>query len=269
MRHRALVLLAAALAYGLGACARIGPAGAPPASNSLLVFAASSLTDAFHALAAEFEAAHPGVHVVLNYGPSQALRAQIQEGGQADVFASANTAEVRALSEAGLVDEDSARTFASNRLVVVLPPDNPAGLASLRDLARPGVRLIVADPAVPAGQYTLRALEALAADAAWGAGFRDAFLANVVSQEETVRAVVAKVELGEADAGVVYTSDASHAAQLLRLELPVQHNPLADYPIVRLRQSPHASLAQAFIDFALSAAGQRILETHGFLPAAD
>jgi molybdate transport system substrate-binding protein len=173
------------------------------------------------------------------------------------------------LADAGLVDEGSARTFARNRLVVVLPPDNPAGLTSLRDLARPGVRLIVADPAVPAGKYTVRALDSLAGDAAWGPEFRDAVLANVASQEETVRAVLAKVELGEADAGFVYLSDASRAAQLLRLDLPPGSSPLAEYPIARLLQSPHASLAQTFIDFALSVAGQRIMEAHGFLPATD
>ena len=269
MTRSPMALLAAALALGLASCARGGSTSAPPAPESLLVFAASSLTNAFDALAVEFEAAHPGVEVVLIYGASQALRTQIQEGAQADVFASANWDEVQALADAGLVGEGSARTFARNRLVVVLSPDNPAGLTSLRDLARPGLRLLVADPAVPAGKYTLRALDSVAADAAWGPEFRDAVLANVASQEETVRAVLAKVELGEADAGFVYGSDASRAGQLLHLDLPPGTSPLAEYPIARVLSSPHSSLAQAFIDFALSVAGQRILESHGFLPATD
>jgi len=262
-------LLAAALAFGLAACVRGGSPSAPPAPTSLQVFAASSLTNAFDALAVEFELARPDVDVVLNFGASQALRTQVQEGAQADVFASANREEVLALAEAGLVDEQSIRTFAGNRLVVVLPPDNPAGISSLRDLARPGVRLIVADPAVPAGTYTLRALDSLAGDAAWGPAFRDSVLANVASQEVTVRAVLAKVELGEADAGIVYRSDASRAARLLRLDIPPGNNPLAEYPMAVLLQSPHAALAQAFVDFVLSDDGQLILESYGFLPATD
>jgi len=262
-------LFAAALALGLSSCAGGGSTGAPAAPTSLLVFAASSLTDAFDALAAEFETAHPGVDVVPNYGASQTLRTQLLEGAQADVFASANRDETQVLADGGLVDAGSTRTFARNRLVVVLPTDNPAGLTSLRDLARPGVRLIVADPAVPAGKYTLRALDSLAGDAAWGPAFRNAVLANVASQEETVRAVLAKVELGEADAGFVYLSDASRAADLLRLELPPACNPLAEYPIAVLLQAPHTTLAQAFVDLVLSDAGQRILESHGFLPAPD
>ena len=269
MTRNPMTLLAAALAVGLAACARGGTSSAPPATTSLLVFAASSLTDAFDALAADFEAEHPGTDVVLNYGASQALRTQIQEGAQADVFASANRDEVQALVAAGLVDGGSARIFARNRLVVVLPAGNPAGFSSLRDLARPGVRVLVADPAVPAGKYTLRALDSMASDPAWGPEFRDAVLANVASQEETVRAVLAKVDLGEADAGFVYSSDASQVARLLRLELPLMSNPLVEYPMAVLRPSLHAPLAQAFVDFVLSDSGQRILEAHGFLPAPD
>jgi molybdate transport system substrate-binding protein len=269
MPRNLTAVLGLALALGLAACAPGGAAGVPPAPTPLLVFAASSLTNAFDALAADFEAAHPGVDVVLNFGASQALRTQIEEGAQADVFASANREEVKALIDAGLVDESLAPVFARNRLVVVLPSDNPAGIKSLQDLTRPGVRIVVAAPAVPAGKYTQRLLDSLAADPAWGVAFRDAVLGNVVSQEENVRAVLAKVDIGEADAGVVYRSDASQSAKLLRLELPAEHNLLAEYPMAALLRSTQPALAQEFVDFVLSAAGQQVLEANGFLPATD
>jgi molybdate transport system substrate-binding protein len=263
------VLLAVALLLGLNSCAPGGGTSAPPAPTPLLVFAAASLTNAFDALAADFEAAQPGVDVVLNLGASQALRTQIEEGAQADVFASANRDEVKALVQAGLVDEAAAPVFAHNRLVVVLPSDNPAGVTSLQDLARPGVQIVVAAPAVPAGKYTRRLLESLAADATWGPAFCDAVLGNVVSEEETVRAVLAKVEIGEADAGFVYQSDANQSAQLLRLVLPPEHNPVAEYPMAALLNSPHAALAQEFVDYVLGAPGQQVLVANGFLPAID
>jgi molybdate transport system substrate-binding protein len=237
--------------------------------STLIVFAAASLTDSFEAMAAEFEGAHPGVDIVLSFGASQALRAQIQDGARADVFASANWDEIKALVDAGLVEESATPIFARNRLVIVLPADNPAGVTSLQDLARPGVHLVVADPAVPAGKYTQRVLDSLGGDAAWGGAFRDGVLDNVVSQEVSVRAVLAKVEIGEADAGIVYASDASQAPGLIRLELPAEHNPVAEYPLAALRESPHLALAQEFVDFVLSPAGQRVMEGYGFLPAAD
>jgi molybdate transport system substrate-binding protein len=262
-------VLAISLSVALGACApRSGPS-AQTGSTTLTVFAAASLTNAFEDLARTFEQTHPGLDVVMNFGASQALRTQIENGAQADVFASANREEMKALVEGGLVDEDDTTVFARNLLVVVLPADNPADVTDLRDLSRPGLRLIVADPAVPAGRYTLRVLDSLAGDLEWGEGFRDAVLANLVSQEESVRAVLAKVALGEADAGFVYASDAVGMPELVRIELPEEHNPLAEYPLAVLRASPKSSAANDFIAFVLSASGQRILENHGFLPVAD
>jgi len=269
MSRFAGAFLAMALGLGTAACARGSYDVASSKPSTLTVFAAASLTDSLEALAAEFESAHPGVDVVLSFGASQALRAQIQDGAQADVFASANRDEIKALVDAGLVDETATPIFARNRLVVVLPANNPAGVISLQDLARPGVHLVVADPAVPAGKYTQRMLDSIGRDAAWGGAFRNAVLDNVVSQEVTVRAVLAKVEIGEADAGIVYASDASQALGLIRLDLPAEHNPVAEYPLAALRESPHLALAQEFVNFVLSPAGQRVMEAHGFLPAAD
>lgn len=269
MSRIAGVCLAVGLVFGAAACAPGSGAAGSANPATLTVFAAASLTDSFEALAAEFEGAHPSIDVVLIFGASQALRAQIQDGAQADVFASANRDEMKPLADVGMVDEAATRIFARNRLVVVLPPDNPAGVTTLHDLARPGVGLVVADPAVPAGKYTQRLLDSLGGDAGWGSAFRDAVLANVVSQEVTVRAVLAKVEIGEADAGIVYVSDASRSPGLIQLDCPAEHNPVAEYVVAVLRDSPHMALAQEFVDFVLSAAGQQVLEAHGFLPATD
>lgn len=265
-RH-ALSLIA--ILFTLAACSPRNGTQSGIAPTQLTVFAAASLADAFEDLAREYEEARPGLDVILNFGASQALRTQIENGAQADVFASANLEEIEALADVGMVDGSEAPVFARNLLVVVLPADNPAGLEDLHDLARPGLRLIVADPAVPAGKYTRRVLDSLAGDIEWGVGFRGSVLANVVSEEESVRAVLAKVALGEADAGFVYASDAVSMPELMRLELPAEHNPLAEYPLTVLLASPHAASASDFISFVLSAEGQRILVTHGFLPTAD
>ena len=267
LSRRGQAVLAIFCSLTFGAC--VPRAGTVPEAGptTLTVFAAASLADAFEDLAVDFEATNPGLDVILNFGASQALRTQIEEGAQADVFASANREEMKALVDAGLVEESGTPIFARNLLVVVLPADNPAGVKDLHDLARPGIRLIVADPAVPAGTYTRRLLDSLAGDREWGVSFRDALLANVVSEEESVRAVLAKVALGEADAGFVYASDAVSQPALVRLDLPAEHNPVAEYPLAALRASPHAGAASDFIGFVLSASGQQILERHGFIPA--
>jgi len=264
---RWLLLCFASIA--LGACAPSSALEGSTGSTTLTVFAAASLTNAFEDLANAFEETHPAIDVVMSSGASQTLRTQIENGAQADVFASANREEMMALVDGGLVDEAGTPVFARNRLVVVLPSDNAAGLRDLHDLARQGLRLIIADPAVPAGKYTQRMFDSIAGDLEWGEGFRDAVLANLVSQEESVRAVLAKVALGEADAGIVYVSDAASQPGLGRIELPAVHNPMAEYPLAALRASPHASAAGAFIEFVLSGSGQQILEGHGFLPAVD
>ena len=265
LRTLLLILVTAAL----GACAPRSAPAATTGSTTLTVFAAASLTNAFEDLARAFEETHPAIDVVMSFGASQALRTQIENGAQADIFASANREEMKALVDEALVDEAGTPVFARNRLVVVLPADNAAGLKDLHDLARRGLRLVVADPAVPAGKYTLRMFDSIAGDLEWGEGFRDAVMANLVSQEESVRAVLAKVALGEADAGIVYTSDAASQPELGRIELPAEHNPMAEYPLAALRASPNASAASAFIEFVLSGSGQQILEEHGFLPAVD
>jgi molybdate transport system substrate-binding protein len=231
----------------------------------LLVFAAASLTDAFNEIVETFEAQNPGVTVVTNYGGSSGLATQLIEGGVADLFASANNAQMQRVMEAGVVVDDP-QTFATNRLVVIVPGDNPGGIETLADLANPGLKLILAMGGVPVREYTDQMIAALAAHPAYGDGYADAVYANLMSEEENVRQVVAKVALGEADAGVVYTSDVTPdvAPNLSQIEVPDAFNVIATYPIVRLADAPHPEVAAAFLDFVLSEDGQAILGRWGF-----
>src|SRR6185436_10293622 len=188
-----------------------------------------------------FEAANPGVMVKFNFGGSQTLRTQIEQGAAADVFASANQKEMDALIADKLVGADTATIFLTNQLVVIMPASNPAGLKTLSDLSKPGLKLVLAAKEVPVGNYALQVLDKL--DIALGNGFKDKVLANVVSYENDVKQVVAKVQLGEADAGIVYLSDLVAAPELQRIDIPVENNVIAKYPVAALSTSPNADLA--------------------------
>jgi molybdate transport system substrate-binding protein len=236
-------------------------------SQTLTVFAAASLTDAFGDIATGFEAAHPGVKVVFNFGGSSTLAAQLAEGAPADVFASANGKQMGVARSAGRV-VDPVHVFAQNRLVIAVPADNPAHIQSLRDLARPGLLLVVAAPDVPVRDYTDRMLAQLAAVPAYGPAYRQAVMANIVSEEDNVRLVVAKVALGEADAGIVYQSDITPdvARDVTAILIPSAYNTLAAYPIAVTNDTPHPDLAWAFVEYVLSADGQAALAHWGFIP---
>jgi molybdate transport system substrate-binding protein len=180
----------------------------------------------------------------------------------ADVFASANAAQMDAASAADRIAPGSAVPFVSNRLAVVVPADNPAGITAFEDLAQPGVKLILAVPGVPVRDYTDETVAAMPAD------FQEQFYNNLVSEEDNVRQVSAKIALGEADAGIVYTSDVTPdiAGQVQKIDIPDDQNVIATYPIAPVSGSPHPDLAQAFINFILSEAGQEILSRWGFGP---
>ncbi len=242
----------------LSACASNAPR---PALTQLTVFAAASLTESFGEIATTFEASHPGVDVTLNFAGSNTLRAQIDQGAQADVFASANTKEMDALVSNGLVAEGAPQTFLTNRLVVITPTENPAGVSTFDDLTRPGLKLVLAAEDVPAGRYARQMLDNTGAD------FKTKVLANVVSNEADVKQVLAKVQLGEADAGIVYASDAVAASELPVIEIPSEWNVLAMYPIAPLVNAPQPKLASEFVAFVLSPVGQTILQKWGFSPA--
>ena len=245
----------------LGACA--------PASSgtSLTVFAAASLTDAFNEMGAAFSAEHPGATVEFNFAGSQQLRTQLEQGAVADVFASANTKELNTAIQSGLVVSGTQKTFVRNRLAVIVPKANPGGIQELKDLGQSGLKIVLAAASVPVGGYALTALDNMTAD--FGATFSQTVIANVVSYEDNVKQVVAKVQLGEADAGIVYTSDVTPnvADKLIKLDIPDKYNVLATYPITVLKSAPNAALAQAFMDYVLSDKGQTILRKWGFIPA--
>ena len=213
--------------------------------------------------------------LTFNFAGSQQLRGQLEHGAPADLFASADRQEMDRAAGAGVVSSEPVRIFARNRLVVIVAqaakPTADAdadAILTLSDLARPGVKIDLADPAVPVGRYTRLMFDAMAADAEYGPAYRAAVLANVVSNEENVKAVVAKVRLGQADAGVVYATDVNPAAAKDLRVIPISDsfNQIAEYPIATIAGSKQSAAAQAFIDFALSAEGQAILARHGFLP---
>lgn len=251
------------VAVTITACGSPAPTtGSEPVT--LTVFAAASLTDAFTEIGAAFETAHPGVTVTFNFAGSQALRTQIEEGAPVDVFASANTKEMDTLISNGFVEQGAPLLFLTNKLVVILPADNPAGIASLEDLAKPGTKLVFAAEEVPVGNYSRQALGLM--NATYGADFKDKVIANIVSNEDNVKQVLAKVQLGEADAGIVYTSDAVAAPELQNIEIPVEMNVFAKYPIATLNESANIEVAEAFIVYVLSEEGQAVLAKWGFGP---
>ena len=243
-------------------------AGQPPAATprTLTVFAAASLSESFDDLGKQFESAHTGVKVLLNYAGSQQLSAQLVQGAAADVFASANTKEMQTAINGGIVISGTQMVFARNRLVIIFPKDNPGKINTLADLARPGLKLDLADKSVPAGQYSLDMLAKMSKDPGYGASFAARVLENVVSYETDVKAVVSKVRLGEVDAGVVYATDANAAAdELASLAIPAQFNQIATYPIAPTARALQPDLAVQFVAFVLSPTGQQTLARYGFI----
>lgn len=236
------------------------------ASSKIYVFAASSLTDAFGQIAAAFQAQRPGISVGLNFGGSQALRTQIEQGAPADVFVSASSTDMNALVADGYAAQGSTRALLSNRLVVILPETNPAHINRLQDLARSQVKVVLAAADVPVGAYARQALQNM--NSAFGIDFEQKVLANVVSNEDNVKQVVAKIQLGEADAGIVYVSDAVAAPGLGQIEIPSQWNVVATYPVAVLKTAKNARVAAEFVAFLMAPAGQTILRKWGFGPAS-
>lgn len=262
--RRAGLVILAALSGG-----RISAQETGAAEPELTVFAAASLTGAFQELGAIFERAHPGTRVQFNFAGSQQLPVQLEHGAAADLFASADERWMSYAAERNLL-AGTAQLFAHNRLVVIVPATNPARIGSLQDLARRGIKLVVAAEAVPVGAYSREALAKLARAPGFPADFDRRVLSNVVSQEENVKSVVAKVQLGEADAGMVYVSDAIGAvARYLRVfPIPEPQNVRADYPLAVLRAAKAPVAAEAFVNLVLGAEGQGILQRYGLIPVA-
>ena len=238
----------------------------PAGETKVVVFAAASLTDAFNEIGEQFKQQNAGVTFEFNYAGSQQLRAQLEQGAVADVFVSANTKEMSTAIQSGLVVSGTQKTFVRNRLAVIVPKDNPGGVNELKDLSKSGLKIVLAAASVPVGGYALTSLDKMNAD--FGATFSQTVMANVVSYEDNVKQVVAKVQLDEADAGIVYSSDVtpSAAGKVAKLDIPDKYNVLATYPIAVLKSAPQADLAKKFMDFVLSDAGQAVLQKWGFIP---
>jgi molybdate transport system substrate-binding protein len=253
---RPLMLLVAMLA--LASCGGAPRAESPtsastaPPSGTITVFAASSLTDAFGRVGGELTTRYPGTHFIFNYGSSSTLATQIVNGAPADVFASADDVNMQKIADAALV-QGSASVFATNRLQIAVAPGNPKRIASLADLAHGGLVVVLAAPSVPAGRYALEALR------------RAGVTLVPASQELDVRAVLNKVALGEADAGLVYVTDVRSAVgRVTGVDIPEQDQVVARYPVAALRDSRDRRLSSLFVEFLLGPDGQRLLGDVGF-----
>ncbi len=240
--------------------------GAGPA-NSITVFAAASLTEAFTVLGKVFEERNPAAHVMFNFAGTQQLALAIEQGAPADVFASADQRWMRDLQQRGLI-LGTPREFVRNRLVVVIPRSNPGKLLGLQDLARPGVKFVIAADAVPAGHYLREALAKLNRAPGLGRDYDQRVLRNVVSEEDNVRAVLTKVQLGEADAGAVYRSDVTSmvADKVIIIDIPDPYNVIASYPIA-LVKGGNSTGGQQFVALVTSVLGQQLLRGYNFIPA--
>jgi molybdate transport system substrate-binding protein len=233
--------------------------------STLTVFAASSLTNAFGELAKIFEERNPGVEVRQSFESSSTLLTQIQQGAQADVFATAAEEEMDAAVDDGLVAGEP-EVFARNREVILVPQANPANIRGMEDLAKPGVKLVLAEEGVPAADYALEILRK--ANPVYGADFKQDVLSNVVSRESDVRASVSRVALGDADATFGYASDYTSDIrdQIRVIQIPEALNIIATYPMATLKGAQSPELARRWENLVLSDEGQRGLEKWGFEP---
>jgi molybdate transport system substrate-binding protein len=249
-----LVMVCPAACGGDNASPTTVPKGRDDLSGDLRVFAASSLTDAFTELGATFMADHPDLKVTFSFAGSSALAQQINAGAPADVFVSADEANMAKVTGAG--NTRSPKVIARNRLAILVEKGNPNGIASLADLATRDVVLVVCAPEVPCGKLAALALRKAGVDA------------RPASLEENVKAVVSKVTLGEADAGIVFVTDVRAAGDMaagVDIDIARDAELEAVYPIAVAKQATNALAADAWIDFVLSDEGQRALNRHGFL----
>ncbi len=236
-------------------------------SDTLTVLAASSLTDAFGELGETFEGQNPGVEVRQSFESSSTLLAQIQQGAPADVFASAAEEEMDTAVEDGLVAGEP-EVFVKNREVIMVPRDNPANIQEFQDVAKPGVRLVLAQEDVPAADYAVEILGK--ANSEYGSSFEEDVLSNIVSREADVRASVNRVVVGDADATFGYASDYTPDIRdrVAVIQIPPDLNIIATYPVAALKDAEDPELAREWVELVTSEEGQRVLEKWNFEPAA-
>lgn len=230
--------------------------------HELIVFAAASLSDSFTEIEGAFEQAHPGANLIMNFASSSQLAAQLREGVRADVFASANQNQMQIAVASGRVDSTEVKLFAANMLTIVVPAGNPAKIQSLTDLGSADVSLLMTVEGVPVRDYADQIISSLSA------ATQEKIYANLVSEESNVRQVSTKIALGEADAGIVYTSDITPdiAERVEQIIIPDFQNLVAAYPIAVIRDSQTKDLANSFIDYVLSEPGQEVMANWGFIP---
>jgi molybdate transport system substrate-binding protein len=214
---------------------------------------------------AAWETAYPASKLTISTDSSATLETQIEQGAPADVFLSADTTNPRKLVDRGLA-AGAAVNIAGNKLTVIVPTANPAGIKTPADLAKPGVKVIAAGDAVPVTKYATQLVASLARESGYPSDFVSAYAANIASKEENVKAVVAKIELGEGDAAIVYLTDAKASTKIAPVDVPPAANVPATYAGVVVKASANASSAQAFLDWFAGADGQKILAGFGFLP---
>ena len=282
-RHPALIgsllLVLAACSSGTGTSlgpsttAAAAPSVAPsvvespsarPAPAALTIYGAASLKGALDRVKTAYEAANPGTTLTISTDSSSALETQIEQGAPADVFLSADTTNPKKLTDKGLA-AGAAVTFAGNELTIIVPTANSAGIRTPLDVAKAGVKVVGAGDAVPITEYATQLLANLARESGYPADFAAKVGANIVSKEDNVKAVVAKIELGEGDAGIVYVTDAKASTKVSTVHVPDSANVPATYAGVVVKASTNAAAAGAFLDWLAGPDGQAILATFGFL----
>ena len=245
----------------------LSPAGLAVETDELTVFAAASLTGAFGEIGQIYEN-ETNMSVAFNFDGSQSLRTQIENGAYADVLALANNKQMNALKKSGLMNNSSIDIFTRNKIALIIPRDNPAGIKKLSDLAKPGLKIVIGTRDVPVGDYALQIIDKLANDSAYGPDYREKVMDNVISQEMTVSYIVTKVALGEADVGFAYVSDVTRdlASRVDKIEIPDEYNVVAEYPIGLLEDCRYPVQARKFIDLVMSDEARAVLEKYGFVP---
>ena len=241
-------------------------AAAPSATPAALtIYGAASLKGVLDKVKAAYETANAGTALTISTDSSATLETQIEQGAPADVFLSADTTNPKKLVDKGLA-AGAAVTFAGNKLTVIVPTTNPAGIKTPADLAKAGVKDIAAGDAVPITKYATQLVASLAKEAGYPADFAAKYTANIASKEDNVKAIVAKIELGEGDAGIVYVTDAKASTKVTTVDVPATANVPATYAGVVVKASRNAAAAQAFLTWFAGPDGQAILSTFGFLP---
>jgi molybdate transport system substrate-binding protein len=262
---RLLAALLLTVVAGAAGCSTAAASPSPSAAPAeLAVYAAASLTGPLESVKASYESDHPGIRLTLALDSSAALRTQIEQGAPADLFLSADVTNPQKLVDAGLATGPVTK-FAGNHLIVVVPKANPATIETPADLARPGVRIVAAGEKVPITVYTTQLIERLGAQPGYPADFASAYESNIVSREDNVKAIATKVELGEADAGIVYVTDALTSDKLTTIDVPPAAAVTATYGGAVVSASTHEAEAAALLAWLAGPDGQAILADFGFV----